>query len=293
MAYVGYGSSQPAYGFINASNNNPGGGGSTSVDRPGASLDPGGNVGSPPPGYINPTSDIQRLQGLQNWWDIANAPAQQLATNQVNALEWQKGLSGASSDLQSQAAQSSANFGIQGIGLSREELGVQQGALARQMGLLPQQYGILQNQYGLQERQSWQGAAEQQRSQKGAEVTSGIGGGEAPAQQRKDIQQHLSNALESIGYQRQQSALSFEEQKAQQQDSSKMLGIQSKRLGLNEDEIKSRLQNSLNQIGIGNQISVTQLLAEQYKIQQGQASQLSQFLGLLYQYGGLTVPPAQ
>jgi hypothetical protein len=179
---------------------------------------------------------------------------------------------------------------LQSTGLSREGLGVQQSALARQMGVLPQQYGIQQSQFGLQERQSWENAAASQRQSKSQEVTSGIQGGEGPSQQRADIKLNLQNALEGIGYQRQQADLNFKEQQAQQKDSSKMLGIQAKRLDLSEDEIRGRLQNALNQIGISNQISVDQLLAEQYKVQQGMLSPLQGLFGDLYSIGGITVP---
>jgi hypothetical protein len=141
----------------------------------------------------------------------------------------------------------------QQAGWGLQDTGLSREGLGVQQGALARQMGLLPQQYGIQ-------------------------------------QQQFGLQLEGIGYQRKQADLNFHEQQAQQKDASKMLGIQAKRLDLSEDEIRGRLQNALNQIGIGNQISVDQLLQEQYKTSQGMLSPLQGLFSNIYSIGGITVP---
>lgn len=288
MAYVGYaGQGNPATGQQGAVR--------SQVD-PGY-VSPGGGERM----YSDPTGN---LQGLFSMYKSAVLdPSQMLGQAQINQLQNQMGLTGLQSDLASQLQQQQAGWGLQGIGLQREGLGVQQGTLSRQMELLPQQYGLQQQGFDIQGQQLGLGkaeimtnAAKQRRQLEHQLVSSGMAAPEANAQRGDILQQRafglFGNQLQQnqLGVTRQQAALNFKEQQAQQQDAQKMLGIHSKQLNLSEDEIKGRLQNALNQIGISNQVSVDQLLSEMYKVQQGEISPLQGLFGDLYSIGGITVP---
>lgn len=296
---------------------------STSTDRgPGTPVQPGMG-GDPGQSYYQNKGWYGGGQGdpsalFSAWQNAVGNPSQMYEQAQWNQLQNQIGLTGMQSDLATQQQNQQANWQLQGLGLDRQSLGVQQGALSRQMALLPQQYGLQQQGFDIQGQQlgvqgqrldeqtkeSWQNAAQQQRGLKSNATSSGTWNMPGTSQGFADIKTGLQNALTNIGFGRQDlalnqrqlglnrqgAALTFQEQQAQQQDSQKMLGIQSQRLGLSEDEVRGRLQNALNQIGISNQVSVDQLLSEQYKVQQGGLSPLSQLFGDIYSAGGVTVP---
>jgi hypothetical protein len=278
------------------------------------------------PGYTNVGGQLQSQFSQQpdpnawfsQWQQQVGNPSQMLEQAQWNQLQGQIGLTGMQSDLASQIQNQQAGWQLQGFGLDQQSQAVQQGALSRQMSLLPQQYGLQQQGFDIQgqqlgvqgqrldeqQKESWQNAAQSQRGLKSSATAAGTWNMPGTSQGYADIKQGLQNALTNIGFGRQDlslnqqqlglnrqgAALTFKEQQAAQQDSQKMLGIQAQRLGLSEDEVRGRLQNALNQIGIGSQISVDQLLAEQYKVQQGGLSPLSGAFGDLLSMGGVTVP---
>lgn len=239
-----------------------------------------------------------------NWYQNQFLPSTMLNQAQENQINNQIGFQGLQSNLATNVANQNAGFSMRDIGLSREGLNVQQGTLARQMGLLPQEYGLQQQQFDVQGKrldeqttESWLGAGEQQRAAKGAGIAQGNLMLPGAAQQRADIGQHLKNALTNIGFSRedlginrQQAALEFQEKQAQQQDANKMLGIQAKKLGLSEEEVSARLKNTLDQIGISNQVSVSQLLGELYKVEQGGVSIYSPLFAALQQAGAISIP---
>jgi hypothetical protein len=270
-------------------------------DQPGSGgFGGGGGVSSPTPGVgglagVNPNSPYNvgnaNLQGFFNAWQsgVWN-PTQMLGQAQINSLGRQSDLVGLQGGLQSDIAKQGAGWQLQDIGLSREGLGVQQGALARQMSLLPQQYGLQQQGFDITQKQEQQNADISQRNANEQAAARGAYTSVGANWARGDISQNLQNQFGQLGVQRQQAALNFKEQQAQQKDANSMLGIQVKKLGLSEEDVRGRLPNALDQIGISSQISVDQLLSEQYKTQQGMLSPLQGLFGDLYSMGGITVP---
>jgi hypothetical protein len=248
------------------------------------------------PGILN---DI-----YSQWYNNQYLPNQASMKAQTDLLQNQIDLTGLQSGLSSRVAGQNAMFSMADIGLSREQLGIQQGTLARQMGLLPQEYALQGRQFDVQGRrldeqtkESWLGAAEQQRAAKGAGIAQGNLMLPGAPQQRADIAQHLQNALTNIGFSRddlqiarEKAALDYQEKQAQQKDAEKQLGVQAKRLGLSEDEVRARLQNSLDQIGISSAVSVDQLLGEIQKVEQGGTSVFSPLFAALQQAGVITLP---
>lgn len=249
-----------------------------------STLQPAAVQGSP--GQQNP--QLQAILDLFN--SAVMGPTEAIGNQQIGNLQDQMMLTRAGGDLQSQLAQQQAGFSQQGLGLQRQQLGIREDALAREMGLLPQQYGLQQQGFGLQEAEASYGAGQSRRALDSSATARGSFTSEGANQGRADISQQLQFALQGIGLQRGQAALSNQEQMAQLQDSKKMLGISSQQLGLSDTEVKARLQNALDQIGISSQMTTDQLLSEMYKIQQGEISPISGLIGDIYQLSGISLP---
>lgn len=241
--------------------------------------------------YTPPTPIDPSLQAFQDLFNAAViGPNQAIANQQTGNLQDQMALIMAGGDLQSQMAQQAADFSLAGLGLQQQNLGINQDALNRQAALLPQQFALTNQGYDLQEEQSKYGAGVSRRNLDNSYTARGAYTSEGANAGRGDIQSQLDFALRGIGLNRQGSELSHQEQMAQLGDAQKQLGISAKQLGLNGDEIRARLQNALQQIGISSMMNVDQLLAEMYKVQQGQVSPISGLFGDIYSLSGVAMP---
>lgn len=251
-----------------------------------------GPMGASGFGMSNPGSQSfmsPELQAIMGAYGTQFGQAEAQVNQGMIPLYQQMQMIGPQTDFSNQQAQQQAGFSTQQIGLSQEQLGIQQGALSRQMQLLPQQYGLQQQGFGLQEQEAGQSYNQQLRGLNSAATASGAFTAQGTNDSRGDLYTNLANSMQNIGLQRQGAALTFQEQQAQQQDSQKELGIQSKQLGISEDEVKARLNNALQQNGLSATLDADQVLGEINKIQQGEVSPLSGLLPILQAAGAVSL----
>lgn len=188
---------------------------------------------------------------------------------------------------QSSLLNQQAGFDTRNLNLTGQQYGIQAGALNRQSSLLPQLNTIAQQQYDLQTQGANESAAASRRASDSAATASGAYTSIGHNQQLTDIQSQLQRSLSNIALQRQQHALSYDEQLASLGDSQKQLGIMEQRLGISREEITTRLNNALNQLGLSSAMSVNDMLGELGKIESGDYSPISQLAGDIYAISGI------
>lgn len=234
--------------------------------------------------------DQQNLQALLNLLMPGLAANDAQSNAAISSILQQLGFSNQANALSAGQAQQGADFARQHLGVQEGQLGIETGANARQGALLPQLHDLVLQGFTQQEQQAWRNTQSQQQdldsnlTSRGAYTS--IGGN----QQRGRIQQNLSDTLQTIGREREQSNLNFNEQVAQNSDAKKQLDLMQQNLGISGEEINSRLNNTLAQLGLSGQMTSAQLLGEIAKIQAGQYSPISQIIGDIYSISGLQVP---
>jgi hypothetical protein len=254
----------------------------------------GGYQSGGPFALADPLSQqYNQLQSLQQLYGPQEALSGALGQQQIDALTGQTMLGQASLNQSILGQRQEAMYGQEDIDLQNQALGIQQGALQRQLGLVPQQYGLQQQQFGLQEQGIQAGAAQQMSNLNQQLGASGAYVNPGSNTQRGYITSNEQRAMQGVGLERQQAALSNKEQMAQLQDSQKQLDLQAQRLGISSQELKSRLDNALAQLGLQGKINSMQLMGETAKIQQGEISPYSGLIGMIMQRTSLPIASGQ
>jgi hypothetical protein len=227
------------------------------------------------------------------------APTQAGAQAQAGQIGLQENLSGANVADQTQVLGTQLNQSLAGLGIQQGGLDISGQALQDQLAQLQANYGFQQQQQGLQgqslEQQLQQAqftygqnvqGAQQNAGARGASETIGYG------QQLGNLAKQYGFDTESIQRSQQQLDITKQQSASQEQFSEKgiaqgqkRLDLQYKQLGLSRDEVNSRYQNAINQLGLQNALTVSQLEQQLAGIAAGEFSPLTSILGQLMSVG--------
>lgn len=260
------------------------------------------------PGFNNAQNLFGTVQPIINGVDS-------IANNQIGNLNDQMGLTDLMTQNQIGAVNQNLGFSLQDLGLSQQNLGIQSNTLARQGPLQQEMYGYQQQGLDIQQQRlglSGQSLEDQiamanrahdrsiqqfsdSQAARGATNTVGTTRGTS------DINQQLSDRLESINLSKQGLGLSqqqldiqknvdaaqFKENQAKLSDAKAGLDIATKRLNLSDQEIRAKADQAIKQLGLQNLMDTDKLMQAINDVEAGRFNALAPYVDIIMQSGAM------
>lgn len=213
-----------------------------------AQAQPQPGVGFGTPGASAGISDYSNLWNLAT---VANLPQSVATDNRIAGLYNQVGLSGALSDLQRSTINQQAGFDRERLSLNRALLGDQGQELGARRGDIDYWHN----------RQTQQFIGGQ--AARGATHTLGTTRGLA------DFENEKARLLRQVGMDERQ------------------LARTARNLGIQEQELASRVQSALDQLGLSQAMTITDIFGAIQDAEAGRFNPLQNMLGMIYQLSGI------